>query len=330
MVNPTPGTRPDWVDDELFPFDSRFVEIDGCHVHYVDEGSGPTLLLLHGNPTWSFLYRDVIRLLRDDFRCVALDYPGFGLSSAPWGYGFTAAEHADVVAAFVETLDLTDVTPMMQDWGGPIGVAALSRTPDRCRALIIANTWAWPRSDPGTTMFSRTLGGPVGRVLIERLNLFAERIVPLGHRRRELTRAEREQYTGPFPDAEARVPTHVFPRELLAASELLGEAAAGLERLSRERPLAAARGRSDGSDGDAGSGRRHAVLGHLPALIVWGAQDPAFTAVDRARWQAAFPDARTVVIGDAGHYLADDAPDDVADAIRSWFFSDAAGAVPGT
>lgn len=73
--------RPAWVSDELFPFESRFVELDGNVVHYVDEGSGPTLLFLHGNPTWSFEYRDVIRFLRDGFRCVAVDYPGFGLSS---------------------------------------------------------------------------------------------------------------------------------------------------------------------------------------------------------------------------------------------------------
>ena len=105
--------RPDWVDDELFPFESRFVELDGAHVHYVDEGAGPTLLMLHGNPTWSFLYREIIASLRDRFRCVALDYPGFGLSTAPPGYGFTAREHSDVVARFVAELDLTDWTPVM-------------------------------------------------------------------------------------------------------------------------------------------------------------------------------------------------------------------------
>jgi haloalkane dehalogenase len=73
--------RPPWVDHELFPFTSRFIDVGGHTVHYIDEGSGPTLLFLHGNPTWSFVYRDVIRQLRDQFRCVALDYPGFGLSS---------------------------------------------------------------------------------------------------------------------------------------------------------------------------------------------------------------------------------------------------------
>src|SRR5262249_2744327 len=98
------GTRPAWVNDELFPFESRFLELDGHVVHYVDEGSGPTLLLLHGNPTWSFEYREVIRALRGQFRCVALDYPGFGLSSPRPGYRYLPEEHAQVVTAFVDAL----------------------------------------------------------------------------------------------------------------------------------------------------------------------------------------------------------------------------------
>src|SRR3954452_13171659 len=113
-------SRPDWIPEDLYPFESRLAEIDGARVHYVDEGSGPTLLLLHGNPTWSLLYRDVIKGLRDRFKDVALDYPGVGRATAPAGYGYTPAEHSRVVERFVPTLDLRDVTMMVQDWGGPI------------------------------------------------------------------------------------------------------------------------------------------------------------------------------------------------------------------
>jgi haloalkane dehalogenase len=121
--------------------------IAGARVHYVDEGSGPTLLLLHGNPTWSFLYREIIKELRGEFRCVAVDYPGFGSSVAPTGYGFTPAEHADVVADFLTQLDLSAVTLMVQDWGGPIGFAVATRHPDRFARFVIGNTWARPKSD---------------------------------------------------------------------------------------------------------------------------------------------------------------------------------------
>ena len=98
--------RPDWFDEDLFPFESHTVEIDGSVVHYVDEGEGVPLLMLHGNPTWSFLYRKLISGLSGTFRCIALDYPGFGLSTAPAGYTHTAAEHSAVVEGFVDQLGL--------------------------------------------------------------------------------------------------------------------------------------------------------------------------------------------------------------------------------
>ena len=102
--------RPAWVDDELFPFESRFVELDGNVVHYVDEGSGPILLMLHGNPVWSFVYREVIAALRDRFRCIALDFPGFGLSTGAPGYGYRARDHADLLVSFLDRQDLSQLT----------------------------------------------------------------------------------------------------------------------------------------------------------------------------------------------------------------------------
>jgi haloalkane dehalogenase len=122
---------------DLYPFASHFEDINGSRVHYLDEGAGPPLILLHGNPTWSFLYRDVIAGLRDRYRCVAIDYPGFGLSHAPPGYGYTPAEHA---VALIVRLDLRGATLMVQDWGGPIGFAVATRHPDRFSAFVIGNT----------------------------------------------------------------------------------------------------------------------------------------------------------------------------------------------
>src|SRR5215813_11816738 len=89
--------RPNWLTRQLYPFEDKWMELDGHTVHYVDEGTGPVLFLLHGNPAWSFLYRNIIRRLRDHFRCVAVDYPGFGLSTASGGYGYSPQEHSAVV-----------------------------------------------------------------------------------------------------------------------------------------------------------------------------------------------------------------------------------------
>src|SRR5215831_17227429 len=222
-------TRPGWVPDELYPFESHFAEIGGARVHYVDEGSGPPLLLLHGNPTWSFLYRDVIKGLRDRFRCIAPDYPGFGLSAAPAGYGFTPLEHSRIVEELVEELDLTGITMMVQDWGGPIGFAVSTRRPDRFSAFVVGNTWAWPKADLGTQVFSRLLGGPVGGYLILRRNVFIERIIPGGVKRRRLLPEVMGAYRGPFPTPESRRPMHVLPREILASRSFLAGIEQGLQ-----------------------------------------------------------------------------------------------------
>lgn len=282
-------TRPDWVPDALYPFEDRYAEIEGARVHYVDEGDGPPLLLLHGNPTWSFLYREVILGLRDRFRCVAPDYPGFGLSEAPPGYGYTPAEHANVIEQLVEQLDLRELTMMVQDWGGPIGFAVATRHPDRFTRFVIGNTWAWPKSDAGTQAFSRILGGPLGRYLILQRNVFVEQILPGGVRRKTLSSEVMDAYRGRFGDPQARIPMWVFPREILGSRAFLGRVNAGLDAL-RDRA----------------------------ALIVWPTKDVAFREPERRGWEEVFPRHRTVLLEGAGHYIQEDAPEEIVAAIRDW------------
>ena len=283
-------TRPDWIPDDLYPFEDRYLDADGARVHYVDEGSGPVLLLLHGNPTWSLLYREVISGLRDSFRCVAVDHPGFGLSEAPAGYGYTPAEHARVLEQLVVELDLRDVTMMVQDWGGPIGFAVATRHSDRFSRFVIGNTWAWPKSDLGTQIFSRTLGGPVGRFLIQRRNVFVEKILPAGVRRKDLSDEVMNAYRGPFPTPDSRRPIAVLPREILASRPMLAEIETRLP-----------------------------VFFDRPALIVWPTKDVAFGDSERERWEQVFPEHRTVTLEGAGHFIQEDAPEEIAVAVRDWW-----------
>src|SRR5215210_7811331 len=116
---------------DLYPFQSRFFDSSTGRLHYIDEGSGQPILMCHGNPTWSFLYRNIIRSLRDRFRCVAVDYLGFGLSERPQRFGYTPAEHARVLGELVQALDLSNLIVMGHDWGGPIGTAVARSEPDR-------------------------------------------------------------------------------------------------------------------------------------------------------------------------------------------------------
>jgi haloalkane dehalogenase len=287
--NASSADRPTWAPEELYPFESHYADVAGSRVHYIDEGNGPPLLLLHGNPTWSFLYREIVKGLRDRYRCIAVDHPGFGLSSPPPGYRYTPAEHAEVLEQLVERLDLSDVTMMVQDWGGPIGFAVATRHPERFTAFVIGNTWAWPKGDPGTQLFSRLLGGAIGRRLILNRNLFVERLLPAGVRRGTLPEAVMNAYRGPFPTPASRRPTAVFPREILASRPFLAEIERRLARL-RDRP----------------------------ALIVWPTKDVAFGDRERRRWEELFADHRTVLLEGAGHYIQEDAADEIVTAIQGW------------
>lgn len=282
--------RPDWLTDTLFPFQSRFVELEGHRIHYVDEGSGPTLLMLHGNPTWSFVWRHLIARLKGRFRCVALDYPGFGLSTAADGYDLLPQSHSRVVERFVERLELRRFTPVVQDWGGPIGLGLAGRRPELVEGLVIGNTWAWPvHDDPHFVRFSGFMGGAFGGFAIRNFNLFVNVMIPKGIMRKKLPREEMEAYRRPMATKARREATHVFPREIVRSRAFLAEVEENLERLA---------------------GR--------PALLCWGDRDIAFRPKELARFQALFPRATTVPLPGAGHYVQEDSPDEIADAIVTW------------
>ena len=175
-------------DPQLYPFESRWFDSSRGRIHYIDEGTGPPLLLWHGNPTWSFLYRNIIVALRDRFRCIAPDYLGFGLSERPTGFGYTIDEHARVMGEFVDHLSaqtgLDGYLTMGQDWGGPISMAVAVERADRVRGIILGNTWFWKNDELTTQIFSRVMGSPLMQWAILRRNFFVERLIPAGTERR--------------------------------------------------------------------------------------------------------------------------------------------------
>jgi haloalkane dehalogenase len=282
--------RPGWVDDELFPFHSRFLEIDGNVVHYVDEGTGPILLLLHGNPVWSFVYREVITALRDRYRCIALDFPGFGLSTGATGYRYLAQDHADLLVAFLDRLELSEMTLVGHNWGGPFGLYAAEQRPGTFDRLVLTNTWAWPlNGDPSSEVFSRAMGNPLGRTLLKRLNLLVTMFIPASHKRRKLTDPEMAHYRHATPTPERRHASAVLPGELLGAREFLTGVANALDAIAQ-----------------------------LPTLILWSDSDPIFTDKYRQRLEHTFPNHTTTVLRDTGHFLQSDAPTEFSRAIDTW------------
>jgi haloalkane dehalogenase len=283
--------RPPWLSNALFPYESRYLELDGHRIHYIDEGSGPLLLMLHGNPTWSFLYRHLVGRLASSFRCVALDYPGFGLSTAAEGYDHLPASHASVVERFVLALDLQGITPFVQDWGGPIGLDMASRHPERIRSLIIGNTMAWPVSDdPHFVRFSRLMGGPIGGFAIRHFNAFVNVMIPVGTPRTRLSREVMQAYRRPTRSPARREATHIFPREIVGSEAFLEQLASRL-----------------------------GTLADKPTLLLWGDRDVAFREKERLEFERRFRHASTVVLHGAGHFIQEDAPDEIVEAVRQWW-----------
>ncbi|MGB9224535.1 haloalkane dehalogenase [Mycobacterium sp.] len=278
-------------DPGLYPFESRWFDSSRGRVHYVDEGSGPPILLCHGNPTWSFLYRDIIVALRDRFRCIAPDYLGFGLSARPAGFGYTIDEHARVVGEFVDHLGLDSYLTMGQDWGGPISMAVAVERAERVRGIVLGNTWFWPTDVLTTKIFSRVMGSPPMQWAILQRNFFVEQMIPAGTEHRP-TDAVMTHYRAVQPDPDARKGVARMPKELLAARPLL-------ERLAREVP---------------------ARLGAKPALFIWGMKDFAFRpGRSLPRMRATFPDHVVVELPTAKHFIQEDAPDRIAAAIVERF-----------
>jgi haloalkane dehalogenase len=172
--------------------------------------------------------RNVITRLRDQFRCIAADYLGFGLSDRPAGFGYTIEEHAQVMGELVDHLGLDGYLLMGQDWGGPISMAVATARADRVRGVVLGNTWFWPSEDLTTKTFSRVMGSPPMQWAILQRNFFVEKLIPAGTAR-SLSPVVMEHYRAVQPTREARAGVARMPKEILAAKPLL-------ERLAREVP----------------------------------------------------------------------------------------------
>lgn len=278
-------------DRSLYPFESRWFDSSAGRVHYVDEGTGPTILFCHGSPAWSFLYRHIVKALRDRYRCVAVDHLGFGLSERPEGFGYTVAEHTTVLGELIDHLRLDSFVLMGHDWGGPIGLGAVTARADRVRGMVLANTVFWPIEAVANRAFSVVMGSrPMRRRILER-NFLIERVL-LAELGRKLTEAEAEHYRAVQPTPEARRGLAATPREIRAARPLL-------ERLARDVP---------------------ALLGGKPTLLVWGMRDMVFRPdACLPRMRAAFTDLDVVELPHARHFVQEHEPDAVTEAIARRF-----------
>lgn len=271
---------PEWLDRKEYPFGSHFYNTKLGKMHYLDEGEGDPIVFIHGNPSWSFQFRNVIKQLSKTHRCIAPDLIGFGLSDKPGDWSYLPKEHAKIVDEFLESLDLHDITMVVGDWGGPIGLSYAIDHPDRIKNLVITNTWLWSvKNDWYYQAFSKFVGGPIGKILIDLRNFFARDIVRMASGKKP-SKEVHNHYLKPLENKHERKGSWVFPGQVVGSWEWL----------------------------DSLWDRRDAMK-DKKILLVWGLRDIAFREKELKTWSKAFPNAKVVRFKDAGHFIAEEMPD---------------------
>jgi pimeloyl-ACP methyl ester carboxylesterase len=286
-----------------FPFHNNFVETSMGSMHFIDEGQGDPILMLHGNPTWSYLYRAFIAAFARTHRVIAPDHIGFGLSEKPSDEGaYTIDQHIQNLEALVIALDLRNITLVVQDWGGPIGLGMASRHPDRVKRLVVMNTFGfYPVIDgmdpenvklPFPLRLMRTAG--IGDFLVRRLGFFERVVMPLAVGNSAGYKKVSHAYTGVFQTRDDRAGVMAFPRLIPtntkhpSAKILMNETAPFLKSF----------------DG--------------PARIFWGVKDPLFPIEALHAWKKRLPQAKVTELPEAKHYIQEDAPDTLIAGIRAF------------
>lgn len=292
-----PPVFPDGVTQELYPFSGKFLAMkSGAKMHYLDEGSGKPVVMLHGNPSWSFYYRNLVMALRDHNRVIAPDHIGCGLSDKPGDdcYHYTLKSRVDDLEFLLDSLDIKGkITLVVHDWGGMIGMTYAVRHPERMEKLVILNTGAFflppGKSFPLALRLCRT---PLGAVLIRSFNAFARGAAWVGCKRLRMNDKLRRAYAAPYDSWDNRIATLRFVEDI---------------------PL------TPGDQAYAQVQETHEKLGlltTLPMLICWGLKDFVFDRHFLEEWKRRFPDAEIHSFPDCGHYILEDAQQEVVPLIK--------------
>ena len=281
-----------------YPFESHFLEMqNGVRMHYVDEQpanstSPNTILCVHGNPTWSFYYRSIVSEFRDQCRVVAVDHVGCGMSDKPQQYDYCLAQHTKNLTQLIETLDLSNLTLVVHDWGGAIGLGAAVRCPDRFRNIVILNTAAFP--PPYIPKRIAACRIPlIGSWMIRYGNAFARAAILMAiDRLPRLSPAAREGLLAPYDTAKHRIAIDRFVQDIpLSPNHPTWSV---LEKLEQDL----------------------ANLRQLPIHFIWGMRDWCFRPECMERLQVAFPNATRLELQDVGHYVMEEASAEVVTELK--------------
>jgi len=269
-----------WLDRKEYPFKNNYFDLPMGKMHYVDEGQGEPIVFLHGNPGWSFEYRNAIKELCKTNRCIANDHLGFGLSDKSYKWNYLPESHAENFEKFINTLKLENIILVVNDWGGPIGLSYAIHYPGKIRHLILLNTWMWSvKDDPYYRKYSAFMGGPIGRFLIRNFNFFGKIMVKkIVGNPQKLSKHIHKHLFKPLETKNDRKGCWTFPKEVISSSEWL-------DSLWQQRDK----------------------IKDLPATIIWGMKDIAFREKELNVWVNLMTNKKVIKLDTIGHYPQEEA-----------------------
>ena len=265
------------------------MEIEGHQLHYLDEGQGKTILFVHGTPEWSFGYRELIWNLRANFRCIAIDLIGFGLSDKPPDGNYTCLAHAKRLEQFVQQLGLVDFALIANDFGGAIGLSYVLGNSQNVSHIILFNTWMWSlQKDKHYAGPARVLNSWFGKFLYLNLNFPVSTIMPAAFGdKKKLTKEIHTHYKSALPSATERIAAYTFAKELMNASPWW-------QSLWEQMPGIASK----------------------PFLLFWGLKDKFVPVYELDKWKSVLKNATVITFEDAGHFVQEEKPVEMAVEIR--------------
>ncbi|MEM1178070.1 MAG: alpha/beta fold hydrolase [Acidobacteriota bacterium] len=279
---------PEWLDRSAYPFKLRTFKTRAGQMHYVAEGDGEPVVFVHGNPSWSYMYRRQIQDLSSNFRCIACDHLGFGLSDKPPGAGYHPRDHAERFDRFMDAVESEPVHLVVHDWGGPIGLSWALAHPGRVKSLVVLNTWFWSLADKkAARRFSGILGSSPLQFAMRRFGVFEHRLMRHSFADKGKYRASESHYRRPFSRAADRAGVAEFPRQVVGASPWLD-----------------------------GLWQQRNVIADKPASIFWAMEDPVFRKAELERWRVVLPEARVEKIPGVGHYVAEEMGSELSSRLR--------------
>jgi len=282
---------------EIYPFKGSYLNLNGLRLHYLDEGKGDPVVMVHGNPTWSIYYREPVKALRDSYRTIVPDHMGCGLSDKPDDarYDYTLSRRVDDLDSLLAHLKIHDkITLVLHDWGGMIGMAYAARHAESIRRIVLFNTAAFHKPEekpfPWLLWLCRDTG--VGAFMIKRFNAFSRAATHLCCKRRSMPRDLRKAYTLPYE--ENNIATLRFVQDIPLRP---GDRAYDIVTEIQDKL---------------------ALFQHIPVLICWGEKDFVFDKYFLNEWIRIFPHAEIHRFPDCGHYVLEDASEEIVDIVRGF------------